>query len=455
MIEACLKRKIVSEFLNEYKQKKWNSIIPSLLEIAILHLYNSFKKSFFSADELLEIIESMKSKMISNMMNPNDKAQLKIDYNLNKNDSILNKRNSHRSFSKNTKNINELNFGTYDNFDNKLINFYNKTKRVSPINKLIKNIDSEDNLLSNKFKKFWKLNKSINNKKENINEINNKNIMHTQSINFNTIELNNTYRSNKTYLSYNNSILLDNSNEIEYIKVNKAENMKRLKDDQINIQNSNINQTYSKDMNNDIFFQMNKINKTARIQKINSFKQEDLLLTDYNQRKTKRDLENKYLYTNNFFLNKQKYSSSNKSDFSYNKNNNDLNSLLKSKKLKNLYNKFNLKKITNKDIRTKQFSNIQKTNIKNDKDEYNKNDDINNDNLENINDNYINNSIRNTTNTSTNIRKFKLMDQNERNNIINYNSFKTQKSLKNKTSLNDPNFCVKAKNNKRKFIKKF
>ena len=76
--------------------------------------------------------------------------------------------------------------------------------------------------------------------------------------------------------------------------------MKRLKDDQINIQNSNINQTYSKDMNNDIFFQMNKINKTARIQKINSFKQEDLLLTDYNQRKTKRDLENKYLYTNNF-----------------------------------------------------------------------------------------------------------------------------------------------------------
>ena len=236
--------------------------------------------------------------------------------------------------------------------------------------------------------------------------------------------------------------MLDNSNEIEYIKVNKAENMKRLKDDQINIQNSNINQTYSKDMNNDIFFQMNKINKTARIQKINSFKQEDLLLTDYNQRKTKRDLENKYLYTNNFFLNKQKYSSSNKSDFSYNKNNNDLNSLLKSKKLKNLYNKFNLKKITNKDIRTKQFSNIQKTNIKNDKDEYNKNDDINN-------------NIRNTTNTSTNVRKFKLMDQNERNNIINYNSFKTQKSLKNKTSLNDPNFCVKAKNNKRKFIKKF
>ena len=114
-----------------------------------------------------------------------------------------------------------------------------------------------------------------------------------------------------------------------------------------------------------------------------------------------------------------------------------------------------MKKITNKDIRTKQFSNIQKTNIKNDKDEYNKNDDISNDNIENINDNYINNNIRNTTNTSTNVRKFKLMDQNERNNIINYNSFKTQKSLKNKTSLNDPNFCVKAKNNKRKFIKKF
>ena len=252
MIEACLKRKIVFKFLKEYKQKKWNSIIPSLLEIGILYLYNTFKKSFFFEEDLLEIIENMKSKMINSMIIPFDKTQLRNNYQLDKKNLSLNNRNSHRSFSKKSKNINELNIFTSDTLNNRLINFYNKTSRVTPKNKLIKKVETEENLIPNKFKKFWKLDKTINNQNNNINKINNKNVTNVQSINYNTIDINNTYRSNKTFLSYNNSILLNNSTEIEYIKVNKAEKMKRLKTDQMTINNSNNNKTYIKDMNNDI-----------------------------------------------------------------------------------------------------------------------------------------------------------------------------------------------------------
>ena len=449
MIEACLKRKIVFKFLKEYKQKKWNSIIPSLLEIGILYLYNTFKKSFFFEEDLLEIIENMKSKMINSMIIPFDKTQLRNNYQLDKKNLSLNNRNSHRSFSKKSKNINELNIFTSDTLNNRLINFYNKTSRVTPKNKLIKKVETEENLIPNKFKKFWKLDKTMNNQNNNINKINNKNVTNVQSINYNTIDINNTYRSNKTFLSYNNSILLNNSTEIEYIKVNKAEKMKRLKTDQMTINNSNNNKTYIKDMNNDIISKIDGINKNLRIQKINNFKQEDLLLNDYNKSNTKRQLEKKCLYTNNFFLNKQKYYSSNKSNLPYSKNNNDLNSMLKSKKLKNLYNKFNLKKITNKDIRNKQFLKLQKTEIKNNYD------DIESDNIENINDININNTIRNTTNISIDVSKYNLINLNEKNNTINYNSLKSEKSFKNKTFINDPNFFVKVRKNKRKVFKKF
>ncbi len=113
-------------------------------------------------------------------------------------------------------------------------------------------------MIPNKFKKFWKLDKTINNQNNN-NKINNKNVTNVQSINYNTIDINNTYRSNKTFLSYNNSIVLNNSTEIEYIKVNKAEKMKRLKTDQITINNSNNNKTYIKDMNNDIISKIDGI----------------------------------------------------------------------------------------------------------------------------------------------------------------------------------------------------
>ena len=52
MIEACLKSKIISKFLKNYKEKKWNTIIPSLLEIAILYLSNSINKIYYSENYL-------------------------------------------------------------------------------------------------------------------------------------------------------------------------------------------------------------------------------------------------------------------------------------------------------------------------------------------------------------------------------------------------------------------
>ncbi len=59
MIEACLKSKTITKFLKNYKEKKWISIIPSLLEIAILNLYNTFKKTYYSENDLSSIIKKL------------------------------------------------------------------------------------------------------------------------------------------------------------------------------------------------------------------------------------------------------------------------------------------------------------------------------------------------------------------------------------------------------------
>jgi hypothetical protein len=66
MIESCLKRNIVNKFLKKYKPKKWNSIIPSLLEIGILYLHNTYKILLYSEDDLSKIIEKLKFKNTTN-----------------------------------------------------------------------------------------------------------------------------------------------------------------------------------------------------------------------------------------------------------------------------------------------------------------------------------------------------------------------------------------------------
>ena len=81
-------------------------------------------------------------------------------------------------------------------------------------------------------------------------------------------------------------------------------------------------------------------------------------------------------------------------------------------------------------------------------------DDMRNDNKENIDDINIYETFRITTNINKNRRKFKLITENKKSNIINYNSFNNDINSKNKTFINDPFFFVKATNKKRNLIKK-
>ena len=79
MIESCLKRNIVNKFLKKYKPKKWNSIIPSLLEIGILYLHNTYKILFYSEDDLSKIIEKLKFKNTTNPVNHSKILQFRND----------------------------------------------------------------------------------------------------------------------------------------------------------------------------------------------------------------------------------------------------------------------------------------------------------------------------------------------------------------------------------------
>ena len=60
MLEACLRNKVIRDFLNLYKQARWKKLIPSLIEIAILNLNSSFNTLFFSEEDIHNIIEDLK-----------------------------------------------------------------------------------------------------------------------------------------------------------------------------------------------------------------------------------------------------------------------------------------------------------------------------------------------------------------------------------------------------------
>lgn len=71
--------------MKNYKQKKWSTIIPSLIEISILNLYNSFKKLLFSEEELFLIIENLKIKnrkshSVLRELNHKEETLKKINY---------------------------------------------------------------------------------------------------------------------------------------------------------------------------------------------------------------------------------------------------------------------------------------------------------------------------------------------------------------------------------------
>ena len=70
MLEACLRNRIINDFLKNYKKSRWQKLIPSLIEIAILNLNSSFHTLIFSEEDIHNIIEELKTNQ--NLKNGNN-----------------------------------------------------------------------------------------------------------------------------------------------------------------------------------------------------------------------------------------------------------------------------------------------------------------------------------------------------------------------------------------------
>ena len=70
MLETCLGNKVIRDFLKHYKQSRWQKLIPSLIEIAILNLNSSFHTLIFSEEDIHNIIEELKTNQ--NLKNGNN-----------------------------------------------------------------------------------------------------------------------------------------------------------------------------------------------------------------------------------------------------------------------------------------------------------------------------------------------------------------------------------------------
>lgn len=461
MIESCLKRKIVFKFLKKYKQKKWNSIIPSLLEIAILNLYNSFKRAFFSEEDLSEIIQNLKTKKNNYEHNlcKEQKFNIEDDLDLDICDFSIKKRNSHSIFSKKAKNINELNIYTNYNIDNKTIHYYNKSSEISPIKRLINYSETEGSNQSNRFKKFRKLDKVL--QGDNAKNKKNNNTSKNALINYNTIDISNTYRGKKTFFSNNNSIFLENTNnDKEYIKVNKIEKFQKLRSNKNSIEDINNSNKYLKENITEIKDKKDVIIKNSRTERLNNLNSENLCLTNFNKRKMNEQKDKNYKNINDFINKMPKHfynkTANNSINHIHTQKDSEFNSAIRNRIIKNIYNKINIKKITMREIKKKQFSNIKKNILKDENDSKSKNklinDDIKCDNIENIDDININSNLTSDTKKSKRKNNFEL-NKKKTNNIINYNSFNNDKNSKNKTFINDPYFFIKNNFNRKNLNK--
>ena len=251
MIEICLKNKIIYNFLKNYKKKKWNNIIPSLLEIAILNIYNSFKRYIFSEEDLSLILENLKLKynlpQLSIGNNMKSKKKINTNKNENENEAIdikisrlsknlkrhyFNERkDSCRSFTKKVKNINELNI--YNTNENNKIHYYNNSSKITPIKRLINYNETEIGQGENRYKNIFKISKHNRRLiKSNYNSVNKKNRILDYYMVENSDNINNTYQAisnlnnnSHQHINYSYSIDLNNKN---YIKVNKNNSNKKI-----------------------------------------------------------------------------------------------------------------------------------------------------------------------------------------------------------------------------------
>ena len=522
MFEICMKNKIIFDFFKNFKQKKWNNIINSLLEIAILNLYTSFKRYIFSEEDLYLIIENLKLKYnfpLSNERNfkakkivkNNNKETIDIDIpkfrknlKLHLHEYINGRKDSYRSYTKNAKNINELNI--YSNHEKKKIHYYNKSGEVTPIKALINYNETDVSQAESKYKNIFKINKlNKRHKKDNIKSINiggkDKKV-----IDYNTVDhsdcVNNTYESifnicKNFNQNMNYSFSIDYNKNKRYIKVNKNSSNKKLIDNNYNNNNINDKGYMKKDNyfylknNKDINSKTFKINKILKYKMINynkKFKNGNNLLTNFNQKQILKQDKNKIkLNLNNINYYKEKIppkyisqtANNSLSHNSPNKKYHELACLIKLRKNKNKNNSIinNINNINNnnnslninnnnlKELKSIQFSNIKKNfkdiNLRNifskeRKTEINSNkeiiDDINNT-ISNVNDINISYSKCNNNYFKKGLGTIN-KNYNKKTNI-NYNSFNnSNNNIKKAIFLNDPLLFIKRQGEKKFLLNK-
>ena len=323
MIEICLKHKIIYDFLKNYKQKKWAKIIPSLIEISILNLYNSFKKSLFSEEELLLIIENLKVKntkshSVLKELNQKEETLKKINddsydigirllrkkLKLNLNDKSEELKESYRSYTKKARNINQLNIYTNDN---KRINIYNKNNKstdFTPAQTLTNYNETETEQTESKFK--------CNNMKNNLNY--NNGLNKSFQFKFGDDNLNKGNKGNKGNKIKNEFKTINNNFDIDLIENNQKNNL-----DYININdkyqskfniynniNHNINYSLSIDNNNKKYIKVHKNNSNNKIKKYNIGEKLNINKDNYYTNKRKEITSNriyKYLDEKNRVIN--------------------------------------------------------------------------------------------------------------------------------------------------------
>lgn len=319
MLDIFLKNKIIFNFLKNYNQKKWTTIIPSLLEISILNLYESFKKYLFSEEELILLIENLKQRNIQKESTSQKNYKRKIDRDiykddisdksipllpknlkLNFNDNKKEQRDTYRSFRKNTMNINEINI--YHN--ETTINDYNRNRDFLSFRKTmnnntlgIKTPNSKSIIRLNNFNNFKKLNFKIktlnNNKEENLDDINNSyktkfNIYNSFNNDINSsLKKYNKKNNNKEYIK----IYKNDRNE----KVNKNNN-RFLTEEKYNTKKNN----YYKNKGKELGEKIDDINGNAYKFINNSQKENSLtLFENFNKKQNMKEDENKIILNYN------------------------------------------------------------------------------------------------------------------------------------------------------------
>ena len=498
MLETCLKNRIVFDFLSYYKQKKWINIIPSLLEIAVLNLYTSFKRHIFSEEDLSLIIENLKLKYNQSLqkeknlkpkklVNKNKKdilekiPKFRKNLKLNLPDYINGRRDSYRSYTKNVKNINELNI--YNTNENKKIRYYNKSTEVTPIKGLINYNETDVSQGEIKIKNIFKLNtlnKQLNeNNFKKLDFNNNKMIDHHNTIDHSDY-INNTYQNlfniynNNSNQDINNSFSIEKNNHKKYIKVNKNRSNKKLVGNNHNNEKSyiiqkNNNLNYNK--HKETSARVNKVNKLLKYKMINNYntknKNKSNLFTNFNRKQILKKDEIK----NNFNLNNTNYYRDKvHSKISNTLINKEVNHIVlqnsphkKNCDFKNLteLQRYKLSQISkNKNIgdsKNIQFANIKKNfkelNLRNLFNKERKTENISNkeimidinntlDNVNDINYSKYNHILFKNCRTITN-------KESKNKKIINYNSFNNDVNVKKSIFLNDPSIFIKSDKTKK------